>query len=71
MEYVLISLDIPLVLCYPIPNTISAKRRLDMEQITVNFANITGKIKPMHSVNNGPAGARVRGTSNFDLFLCG
>ena len=25
-----------------------------MDQITVDFAKVTGKIKPMHSVNNGP-----------------
>lgn len=25
-----------------------------MEQITVDFSKVTGKIKPMHSVNNGP-----------------
>ena len=46
----------------------SDKRREHMELITVNFANITGPIKPMHSVNNGPAGAKVRGTSNFDAY---
>ena len=39
-----------------------------MELITVNFANTAGPIKPMHSVNNGPAGAKVRGTSNFDAY---
>ena len=39
-----------------------------MEQISVSFASIIGKIKPMHSVNNGPAGAKVRGTSNFDTY---
>ena len=25
-----------------------------MDQITVNFGNPVGKVKPMHSVNNGP-----------------
>ena len=39
-----------------------------MEQITVNFASVTGKIKPMHSVNNGPAGSKVRGTSNMEWY---
>ena len=37
-----------------------------METIKVNFDNITGTIKAMHSVNNGPAGSR--GRSNFDLY---
>ena len=37
-----------------------------MKQISVDFAKITGRIKPMHSVNNGPAGSRVRGTSSVD-----
>ena len=37
-----------------------------MKQISVDFSRVTGTIKPMHSVNNGPAGSRVRGTSSFD-----
>lgn len=34
--------------------------------IKTDFTNITGKIKPMHSVNNGPVGSRAHssGTSN-------
>lgn len=39
-----------------------------MEHISVNFANVQGKIKPMHSVNNGPAGSKVRGTSNAENY---
>lgn len=39
-----------------------------MQQIAVNISNQKGKIKPMHSVNNGPAGSRVRGTSNFEWY---
>ena len=39
-----------------------------MANVTVDFSKSVGTIKPMHSVNNGPAGARVRGTSNFDAF---
>ncbi|MBR6790135.1 MAG: hypothetical protein IKM31_04635 [Oscillospiraceae bacterium] len=38
-----------------------------MNNITVNFANHTGPVKPMHSVNNGPGGSVVRGTSNQEL----
>ena len=36
-----------------------------MQLIKVDFSDICGKIKPMHAVNNGPAGSRVRGTGNF------
>ncbi|MBQ4051590.1 MAG: hypothetical protein IJD13_08155 [Oscillospiraceae bacterium] len=32
-----------------------------MNNITVNFAKTLGPVKPMHSVNNGPAGGGVRG----------
>lgn len=39
-----------------------------MEHISVNFAKSTGPIKPMHSVNNGPAGSKVRGTSNAENY---
>ena len=39
-----------------------------MQQITVNFSKEKGRIKPMHSVNNGPAGSQVRGTSNFNWY---
>jgi len=38
--------------------------------INVNFSEILGKIKPMHSVNNGPVGGRAHasGDSNAHLF---
>ncbi|MBE6541957.1 MAG: hypothetical protein E7672_05875 [Ruminococcaceae bacterium] len=40
-----------------------------MKKLTVDFAQNTGKVKIMHSVNNGPVGDHVRGgTSNFDLY---
>ena len=39
-----------------------------MTGITINLADRRGAIKPMHAVNNGPAGSEVRGTSNIDLF---
>ncbi len=39
-----------------------------MNQICMDFASVTGKIKPMHSVNNGPAGSKVRGTGNFAAY---
>ena len=37
-----------------------------MTDITVNFNSITGKIKPMHAVNNGPYGSR--GNSSGHIF---
>ncbi len=37
-----------------------------MNLFHVNFNQITGKIKPMHSVNNGPAGGR--GMNNAEYF---
>ncbi len=39
-----------------------------MKTVTMDFSKKLGPIKPMHSVNNGPAGSRVRGTSNFELY---
>ena len=39
-----------------------------MQNITLDFSEITGRIKPMHSVNNGPAGSKVRGTGNFAAY---
>ena len=39
-----------------------------MNKITADFSKNTGKIKIMHSVNNGPAGSDVRGTSNLKYF---
>ncbi|MBR5870142.1 MAG: hypothetical protein IKZ09_03830 [Clostridia bacterium] len=39
-----------------------------MTNITIRFSDTHGPIKPMHAVNNGPAGSAVRGTSNIDLF---
>jgi len=38
-----------------------------MNHITVDFAKNPGPVKPMHSVNNGPGGSVVRGTSNQEL----
>ena len=37
-----------------------------MNQFSVDFGNITGRIKPMHGVNNGPAA--VRGMGNAPCF---
>ena len=48
----------------PVPLFLERSSR--MKRVTVDFSKKLGPIKPMHSVNNGPAGARVRGTSNFD-----
>ena len=40
-----------------------------MSAITVNFDQILGTVKPMHSVNNGPVGSKVRlGMSNYNYF---
>ena len=40
-----------------------------MERITVNFGEITGKIKPMHAINNGPLKKRDDQTRhNFDSY---
>ena len=40
-----------------------------MKQVAVDFSTVTGKIKPMHAVNNGPAGGRTRkNASNYHLF---
>ena len=40
-----------------------------MTDIKIDFTKVTGKIKPMHAVNNGPAGSSVRkGNSTFDYF---
>ena len=40
-----------------------------MSIVNVNFNNITGKIKPMHAVNNGPIkGGYEQVRSNFDDF---
>ena len=39
-----------------------------MNKILVDFAKKTGEMKIMHSVNNGPAGSAVRGTSNTKYF---
>ena len=39
-----------------------------MTSITIDLSKTLGKIKPMHAVNNGPAGSEVRGTSNIELF---
>ena len=41
-----------------------------MYHVTVDFAKETGRIRPMHCVNNGPSchNATVHGTSNFELY---
>ena len=40
-----------------------------MNKIIADFSQKCGKVKPMHSVNNGPAGSRVRGgNSSFRCF---
>ena len=40
-----------------------------MNKIIADFSQKCGKVKPMHSVNNGPAGSRVRGgNSTFHYF---
>ncbi len=40
-----------------------------MKQVTVDFSTVTGRIKPMHAVNNGPVGGKVRKTSsNYHLY---
>ena len=40
-----------------------------MINITIDFQKTEGKMKPMHAVNNGPAGSRVRkGNSTFEYF---
>ena len=38
-----------------------------MEQIKIDFKNVSGKIKHMNSVNNGPF-RTVRGHDTFDAF---
>lgn len=38
-----------------------------MTKLTVDFSEIKGKIKPMHSVNNGPVGG-TWGVGNIELF---
>ena len=40
-----------------------------MNNVKINCTNACGKVKPMHAVNNGPAGSRVRGGHNtFEYF---
>ena len=39
-----------------------------MTKITVDSAKSTGKVKPMHAVNNGPIAPNVRGVTNFELY---
>jgi len=39
-----------------------------MVQISIDLSKTMGKMKPMHAVNNGPAGEPERGTSNLELF---
>ncbi len=41
-----------------------------MSKISVDFTKSRGVIKPMHAVNNGPAGSKVRGGGHtFDYFI--
>lgn len=39
-----------------------------MVSVKVDFDCVTGKIKPMNAVNNGPAGGKVRKTGNFEAY---
>lgn len=39
-----------------------------MSNVKINFTSITGPVKPMHAVNNGPEPQSVRATSNFDAY---
>ncbi len=39
-----------------------------MANIIIDFEKISGPVKPMHAVNNGPLAPTVRGTSNFELY---
>ena len=39
-----------------------------MQTVEIDFQNIQGKIKPMHAVNNGPAGSQVRRTGNYQTY---
>ena len=39
-----------------------------MEYVHIDFTTKTGKVKPMHAVNNGPAGSAVRKTGNGEAF---
>lgn len=40
-----------------------------METVRIDLKNTKGVIKPMHAVNNGPAGSRVRGVKgNFEAY---
>ncbi len=39
-----------------------------MINISADFSITNGRVKPMHAVNNGPAGSEVRRVSNFPAF---
>ncbi len=40
-----------------------------MPDVNIDFNITNGKIKPMHSVNNGPVGSSVRkGNNTYDYF---
>lgn len=43
---------------------------MENSKVTVNFSDVIGKIKPMHSVNNGPVGNRAHasGKSNAQCY---
>ena len=41
-----------------------------MTQLTLDFRNTAGKMKPMHAVNNGPTAPSVRkGNTTFPYFV--
>ena len=39
-----------------------------MNTVKVDFKSITGKVKCINAVNNGPVGSRVRMTGNFQTY---
>ena len=39
-----------------------------MEILNLNFSNVSGKIKVLNGMNNGPTKPSVRGTSNFEYY---
>ncbi len=48
---------------------ITEKEGVIMTNITLNFQKTAGKIKPMHAVNNGPVGSKIRmGNNTYAYF---
>ena len=39
-----------------------------MANLNLDFSSVSGKIKVLNAVNNGPTAQSVRGTSNFDAY---